>query len=192
MNKSIYYIFYLLIFTAFNKVSSHKILDVDDYSFKAVYHTKSAGIVVSLIKNVYGNIKKMIIDDEEVEPCISYSFRTPGTHVVYVLIDLSSQTTLYQMFYEVSLMDSIEFTSNFNTEKITNFDYMFYMCSSLTSIDISKFNTKSLTTMSRMFFNCRSLISVDLSNFETPKLKIIEGLFINAHSLKDINFWIQF
>ena len=49
---------------------------------------------------------------------------------------------------------------------ITNMSYMFYGCSSLSSLpDISKWNTSNVTHMSFMFDGCSSLSSLpDISN----------------------------
>ena len=40
--------------------------------------------------------------------------------------------------------------------------YMFYNCSSLTSLDVSKFDTSKVTTMSYMFSSCSKLSSLDV------------------------------
>ena len=42
---------------------------------------------------------------------------------------------------------------------------MFYGCSNLTSIDISKFNTENVNYMDYMFADCSNLISIDISKF---------------------------
>ena len=39
----------------------------------------------------------MIIDEEEVEPCIEYTFPKIGEHTIYALIDISSIACLYNM-----------------------------------------------------------------------------------------------
>lgn len=47
--------------------------------------------------------------------------------------------------------------------------YMFYGCSSLTSLDLSGFNTAKVSAMMYMFYNCYNLASLTLSNqFECP------------------------
>ena len=48
--------------------------------------------------------------------------------------------------------------------------YMFYKCSSLEEINLSKFNTKNVTNMSYMFGYCSSLKELNLSNFNTSKV----------------------
>ena len=55
--------------------------------------------------------------------------------------------------------------SNFNTQNVTNMDYMLYNCSSLTSLDLSNFINKEDTSMENMFYNCFYLKYLDISGF---------------------------
>ena len=160
----------------------------EEYSFKAIYHSSSINEIVSLFGTLPVEISKMLIDNKEVEPCNSYTFQSIGSHIIYVLIDISESTSLYKMFYNIKNLDSIYFYKNFDTKNIQNFNWMFYGCISLSEIDISLFNTESLVYMNRMFFYCQSLVNIDLSNFNTTNLKGMEGLFIRGYSLQKINF----
>ena len=42
---------------------------------------------------------------------------------------------------------------------------MFYKCSSLSSIDLSKFNASNVETMEQMFYHCSNLTNLDISLF---------------------------
>ena len=44
---------------------------------------------------------------------------------------------------------------------------MFFDCNSLTSLNLSNFNTQNVTDMNYMLSNCNSLTSLNLSNFNT-------------------------
>ena len=48
---------------------------------------------------------------------------------------------------------------------------MFYQCSSLKKLDLSKFNTKNVGNMNYMFYNCSKLVSINLSKFNTSNIK---------------------
>ena len=50
--------------------------------------------------------------------------------------------------------------------------YMFYQCTLLTKINLSKFNTKNVKEMNSMFLGCASLTELNLSNFELKMLLI--------------------
>ena len=50
--------------------------------------------------------------------------------------------------------------SKWNTNNVNDMNYMFYKCSSLTSLpDISKWNTNNVKNMSFMLSECLSLIN---------------------------------
>ena len=89
------------------------------------------------------------------------------------------------MFYLCQSLKSIDL-SLFNAINVNNMKYMFYNCSSLETIDLSSFNTTNVKDMSNMFFNCSSLKSIDLSSFNTSNVKDMNSMFYNCSSLKSI------
>ena len=66
--------------------------------------------------------------------------------------------------------------TNRTFEKTTSMASMFYNCSKLTSLDVSKFDTSKVTNMSYMFSRC-GLISLDISNFNTFKVTDMSYMF---------------
>ena len=64
-----------------------------------------------------------------------------------------------------------------DTSNVTSMSQMFYMCSSLTSLDLSNFNTSNVTDMHYMFVGCSSLTSLDLSNLNTSNVTKINDIF---------------
>ena len=54
--------------------------------------------------------------------------------------------------------------------------YMFYNCTSLTSLN---FNTSKVGDMTAMFYNCQSLTSLNITNFDTSKVTIMYAMFYN-------------
>ena len=81
----------------------------------------------------------------------------------------------------------INFNNNFNTSKVTDMACMFYMCSSLTSLDLSSFNTSNVTEMGAMFEYCSSLTSLDLSNFNTANVTDMMEMFTDFRSLTNLD-----
>ena len=69
------------------------------------------------------------------------------------------------MFQLCSFLIKVNF-SNFNADRIRNFDSMFSGCDSLKSLNLSNFNTESVTDMKYMFFNCNNLHYLNLKNFK--------------------------
>ncbi len=52
----------------------------------------------------------------------------------------------------------------FTTNNIKDMSFMFYECSSLTSLNLSNFNTNKVNNMSYMFYNCSSLTFFNIKN----------------------------
>ena len=90
------------------------------------------------------------------------------------------------MFYECSSLSSIDLSS-FNTTNINNMSFMFYKCCSLKSINLSSFNTTNLNDMNSMFSCCFSLKSIDLSSFNTTNVNNMSKMFFWCSSLNSIN-----
>ena len=84
-------------------------------------------------------------------------------------------------------LETITFGDNFDTTKVINMDSLFYGCSSLKSVDLSKFNTELVTDMSSMFYNCTKLAKINLTTFKTTNLKKIEYMFSSCYSLVSLD-----
>ena len=94
--------------------------------------------------------------------------------------------TAYQMFYNKSAITAI--TSIPDTTDVANMQQMFYRCSVLTSLDVTKtFNTSNVTNMSNMFAYCYKLKTLDLSSFDTSKVTSMNNMFYNSTALTEVN-----
>ena len=91
------------------------------------------------------------------------------------------------LFYVFSKLTEIENLNLFDTSQVTNMRYMFYRCSNLTSLDVSKFDTSQVTNMYRMFYECNSLTSLDVSEFDTSKVTNMNGMFLRCSSLTELD-----
>lgn len=69
-----------------------------------------------------------------------------------------------------------------NTTGVTNMEWTFFSCSSLTSVHL--FDTSTVIYMSRMFNQCSSLNSVPL--FNTANVTYMSGMFSECYSLTSI------
>ena len=86
-----------------------------------------------------------------------------------------------------SSIEEIDFGEGFNTENVTNMNRMFYLCFSLTSLDVSNFNTSNVTDMGWMFTECRSLTSLDVSNFNTENVTDMNYMFGECSGLTSLD-----
>lgn len=102
------------------------------------------------------------------------------------ITDTSAVTTTAFMFDLCSSLETIDLTG-FDASNITSFDYMFRSCTSLTSLDLSGFNTSSLQSLRNTFNGCSALTSLDVSNFDTSKVTRMESMFNGCSSLTSLD-----
>ena len=111
--------------------------------------------------------------------------------IVHIVFDKSfstyTPTSLYKFFANLTKLKTITGLEYLNTEKVTDMSYMFYSCSSLTSLDVTHFNTAKVTNMNRLFSNCSSLTSLDVTHFNTAKVTNMNNMFYNCSSLTSLD-----
>ena len=54
---------------------------------------------------------------------------------------------------------------------------MFYYCTFLKTLDVSKWDTSNVTNMAGMFQKCESLKTLDISNWDTSNVTNMSGMF---------------
>ena len=110
--------------------------------------------------------------------------------IVHIVFDKSfstyTPTSLYYFFANLKKLETITGLEYLNTEKVTNMSYMFFMCSSLTSLDVTHFNTAKVTDMSNMFWDCSSLTSLDVTHFNTANVTNMSLMFYSCSSLTSL------
>ena len=111
--------------------------------------------------------------------------------IVHIVFDKSfstyTPTSLYKFFANLTKLKTITGLEYLNTEKVTNMSYMFYNCSSLTSLDVTHFNTAKVTNMNRLFAYCSSLTSLDVTHFNTAKVTNMNSMFESCSSLTSLD-----
>ena len=111
--------------------------------------------------------------------------------IVHIVFDKSfstyTPTSLYNFFANLKTLETITGLEYLNTEKVTDMRNMFYYCSKLTSLDVSKFNTANVTNMGRMFYNCQTLPSLDVTKFNTSNVSDMNGMFYNCLKLTSLD-----
>ena len=111
--------------------------------------------------------------------------------IVHIVFDKSfstyTPTSLYRFFESLTKLETITGLEYLNTENVTNMGYMFYNCSSLTSLDVTHFNTANVTNMSYIFSGCSKLTSLDVTHFNTAKVKNMHNMFSSCSSLTSLD-----
>ena len=94
-------------------------------------------------------------------------------------------TKCYAWFYGCSALEEIEGIANLNTSDVNDMRYMFYGCSSLTSLDLSGFDTQKVKYMGDMFRNCKNLKTIFVSdNFVTTAVTSSSDMFSGCTSIE--------
>ena len=110
--------------------------------------------------------------------------------IVHIVFDKSfstyAPTSLYKFFTNLTKLKTITGLEYLNTEKVTNMSYMFFKCSSLTSLDVTHFNTAKVTNMNSMFDSCSSLTSLDVTYFNTANVTGMNNMFYSCSALTTI------
>ena len=114
-----------------------------------------------------------------------------GTNVKKVVFDASfasaRPTNCYGWFKDFTNLTTIEGFEYLNTENVTNMGFMFYRCSALKSLDLSKFNTAKVTSMVNMFNKCSALKSLNLLGFNTEKVTDMNSMFRSCSALESLD-----
>lgn len=90
------------------------------------------------------------------------------------------------MFYGCSSLTSLNL-SGFDTSQVSSIYKMFQGCSSLTSLDLSGFDTSQVADMNSMFQGCSSLTSLDLSGFDTSGVTDMRSTFRDCSNLTSLD-----
>ena len=93
----------------------------------------------------------------------------------------------FDWFHDCANLKEITGIENLNTSDVTNMQYMFSGCKSLTSLDVSGFNTSNVTNMLSMFYDCSSLTSLDLSSFNTSNVPDMSYMFRYCSGLTSLD-----
>ena len=91
------------------------------------------------------------------------------------------------MFYNCSKLKTIDL-SKFETSFVTSLNSIFYNCENLELLNLQNFNTNLITNMNQMFYGCKNLKTLDLSNFDTSNVLSMNEMFSDDINLYHINF----
>ena len=185
--------FKLIIINIFCQIETNFLNDLFSFHHSSKITLKIKGIGD---KYIFGNeklynftginyLKRIYINGNE-QNMIKYKYYFNETNNFVELIWDDNLNNCGFMFFRCTSIIEINL-SKFNTTKIEFTDRMFAFCSSLTSIDLSNFNTSQVIDMHSMFAYCSSLTSLDLSNFNTSKVKLMTRMFWHCPLLSSLD-----
>ena len=85
-------------------------------------------------------------------------------------LDVSNATDISGMFEMCQRLQTLTGLNAWDTKNVTNMGNMFYICPSLTSLDLSSFDTSKVTDMQMMFSYCSKLETLDIRNFDMSNM----------------------
>lgn len=115
-----------------------------------------------------------------------YQYRSKITSVLFdaSFADYKTISSTAYWFYGCSNLTTITGIENLKTDKVTDMSWMFYFCTSLTSLNLSSFNTAYVTDMSSMFGYCWNLSTIYVSDkWSTARVTNGENMFWDCASL---------
>lgn len=102
------------------------------------------------------------------------------------LLDTSDVINMSNMFYRCSNLVSLD-VSKFDTTLVTDMSSMFEDCWTLKNLYVLSFNTSNVTDMSHMFSGCSRLTRLDLSSFDTANVTDMHNMFCGIRYLTSID-----
>ncbi len=151
----------------------------------------SSAIDVSYMFNGDTNLEKLDLAKFNPSQATNFSYMFAGCTALTSVGDLSqwtgsNATNVAYMFNSDAKLEKLDLTK-FNPSKATDFSYMFYHCTALSSVgDLSKWTGSNATNVSSMFDGDEALTSLDLTNFNPSGSTSFIRMFFNCKSLKSV------
>lgn len=99
------------------------------------------------------------------------------------LLDATKSTAHLFDYYNGESIDAL--IAYNDTENVENMAYMFYQCSTLTTIPL--FDTSKVTSMSSMFYNCKNVTTIPA--FNTSNVTNTNNMFSFCSKLTEIHMY---
>lgn len=112
------------------------------------------------------------------------------TKVSGIVGGFSKTNDMSGMFFMCSSLVSLE-TIGWEVGNVTTMESMFQDCESLQTLDLSNWNTANLSNVGVMFYNCKALVSLNLSGWNTIKIPSLSSMFNTCTNLTtlDLSEW---
>ena len=90
------------------------------------------------------------------------------------------------MFYGCTSLQSLDL-SRWNVSNVSDISYMFDGCTSLASVNFNGWDTSNVLYMNHMFRECSALTTLNISMFNVSKVRSIKSMFEGCTSLSSLN-----
>ena len=143
------------------------------------------------IKTHYAENYINVAADNSQTPIYASFNETDGLLTVYTASKNIEVVDAGHMFYNMRSLETIDFGNFQVNETTTDMRFMFGVCQSLTSLDISHWNTSNVTNMRDLFDNCYVIESLDISDWNTSNVTDMSWMFQACEVLSslDLSKW---
>ena len=140
---------------------------------------------ISNEKDIKDNCE-IYINEKKINFCYKYNkLEKKDKNIIKIIFNKSLSNTNW-LFKDCSSITSLNL-SNFNTKNVNDMNNMFRDCSSLTFLNLVCFHTNIVIDMNNIFRNCSSLTFLNLSSFNTSNVNNMSYMFSNCYSLKSLD-----
>lgn len=101
--------------------------------------------------------------------------------------DLSNVTSTRGMFYKCSKLEKLD-VSKWDVSKVENAGWMFYECKAITELDVSNWVTSSMTFAKSMFCSNEKLTELDLSGWDMSNVTNSSYMFFRCYELSSDSY----
>lgn len=119
-------------------------------------------------------------------PYSSENIMQDVTSITFGSIDTSNTKIMMSMFYDCSALKELDL-SKFKTANVTSMQNMFHGCKALETLDLSSFNTENLKNIKAMFQSCTALKTLNISSFNTEKVTNMSYMFNGCSNLEQLD-----
>ena len=119
----------------------------------------------------------------------AFSYFSKLTSIDLSKFDFSKVTDMSYMFRDGKCLEIIKFPTNIRTTSLKKIQNLFYGCSKLTSVDLSKFDISQVTDISSMFSGCFNLENINLGNLDFSSVENMKNVFYECHKLTSIDLF---
>ena len=156
----------ILLIVKYNKKLQNRLnLSIEDYK-----EYSSIEIELKLVNNKYGKFINNPDKDKK---------------YYHIFFNNSKEEIKRNYLKDKEKVNTIKIVINY---QVKSFEYLFYNCNNISSINFKRFYKNNITNMTCMFFECKSLKELNLSNFNTNNVTNMSCMFYNCSLLKELNF----
>ena len=158
-----------------------------------VFSSNEAQYPGKTLEKSYGNIKDNVfsMDMSTVNVDVPWIDLTNTEDImkinkVIIADKIVPKNMAFWFFYLVNVQE-IEGIENIDTRYVTDMSWLFFGCTSLTTLDVSHFDTSNVTNMFAMFSGIIGINSLDVSHFDTSNVTDMSQMFVGCEKLENLD-----